>query len=144
MKTIDICRLCIAGLLLYFALNGKPEGIKLPLQQPYTGSLTKLHQEAAKMEAIDRQGLSEALSEASKMLASDQLGLVKKTDELQSFCLGAISYGYTTFAVKKYPDVAALIKAEIIKTVGTKSQTVTDDLRDKTVELLAEFSRAIK
>lgn len=142
MKALDLVRFGAAGLLIYLALNGAPKD--LPLPQPYTGSLASVHDAAMQMDASDRQGLSEALLAASKMLASDKASLVKTTEDLQRFVRGTVAYGYTSFALNKYPTVSAEVQKELEKAVGPTYQPVTVELRDKTVETLIELSKAVK
>lgn len=142
MRLLDVIRFGLAGLLVYVAFYGTPKGVELP--QPYTGDLKNVNEAASQMAAEDRQGLSEALLAASKMLASDKANLVKTTEDLQRFVRGTVAYGYTSFALSKYPTVSAEVQKELEKTVGPTVQAVTSDLRDKTVATLIELSKAVK
>lgn len=142
MRLLDVIRFGLAGFLVYVAFYGTPKGVELP--QPYTGDLKNVNEAASQMAAEDRQGLSEALLAASKMLASDKANLVKTTEDLQRFVRGTVAYGYTSFALSKYPTVSAEVQKELETTVGPTVQAVTSDLRDKTVATLIELSKAVK
>lgn len=142
MKTIDAVRLGLGALIVYVALYGTPNVPVLP--QPYVGVYGDVHDVATQMDGNDRQGLSEALVAASRMLASDKAGLVKTTEDLQRFIRGTVAFGYTSFTLNKYPKVSAAIQNELEKTVGPTVQTVSGEMRDKTVEALVELGRAVK
>lgn len=142
MKSLDIVRLGLAGVLVYVAMYGVPQN--RVLLQPYTGPLKNVNDAALQMAANDRLGLAEALLASSQMLASDKAGLIKTTEDLQRFVRGTVAYGYTSFTLNKYPTVSAEIQKELEKSVGPTVQTVTNQLRDQTVESLVELSKAVR
>ena len=140
-------RYIAAAAVLYFALTGG----KLPSigpagtpSGPYTGPLTALHDAAGQMDPKDRSGLSEALDAASKMIAEDKAGLLTTTEALQKAARGSIAFGYSTFSVKKYGNVASLIQAELEKAIGTEVVAVTPEVRGKVAASLADASRAVR
>ena len=141
MNLVDTIRFGLAGLLVYLALNGVPEEIKI--FEPYNGPLTHINEAANAMETQDRQGLSEALVAASKML-DDKANLLKTTEDLQEFIKGTISFGYSSFSLKQYPNVAAEIQKELESSVGATVQTLTPELKEDVAKKLSELSRAIK
>ena len=96
------------------------------------------------MDKADRQGLSEALTAAGKMLGDDKAKLIKKTSDIQSFTRGTMAYGYSSFALNKYPDVSRAVQAELEKAVGDEDVPVTPEIKDKTVKTLEELGRAIQ
>jgi len=141
MNLVDTIRYGLAGLLVYIALNGVPEQVKI--LEPYSGPLIHINEAAAVMETQDRQGLSEALTAASKMLV-DKANLLKTTEDLQEFIKGTISFGYTSFSLKQYPKVAAEIQKELESSVGTTVQTLTPEIKEDVAKKLSELSRAVK
>jgi hypothetical protein len=141
-------RYLIAGALIYFVFSG----VKLPgvpstpsaPSGPYTGSMSALHEAAGEMDANDRAGLSEALEAASKMVSEDKAGLLSTTEALQKASRGAIAFGYSTFSVKRYSKVAALIQADLEKAVGSEVAAVSPEVRGKVASTLSEAARAVR
>ena len=143
MKFNDLIRIAvvIGGLGLLF--GGDTGGGSKP-SEPYNGSMTAVHSAANSMDKTDRQGLSEALTAAGKMLADDKAKLIKTTSDIQSFTRGSMAYGYSSFALSKYPDVSRAVQAELEKAVGDEDVPVTPEIKDKTVKTLEELGRAIQ
>ena len=143
MKFNDLIRIAvvIGGLGLLF--GGDTGGGSNP-SEPYNGSMTAVHSAANSMDKTDRQGLSEALTAAGKMLADDKAKLIKTTSDIQSFTRGSMAYGYSSFALSKYPDVSRAVQAELEKAVGDEDVPVTPEIKDKTVKTLEELGRAIQ
>ena len=144
MKFNDLIRIAvvIGGLGLLFGDAGGGGGSKP--SEPYTGSMTAVHSAANSMDKNDRQGLSEALGAASKMLADDKAKLIKTTEDIQNFTRGSMSFGYSSFALQKYPDVSRAVQAELEKAVGDEIVPASPEIKDKTVKTLQELSRAIQ
>jgi hypothetical protein len=143
MKTVELVRLGLAGVLVYFALNG---GVSVNTSTPdeYDGPFTKINQHASKMDPSDRQGLSEALMAVGKMIEDDKLKLINNTEQLQKAVQGAINYGYTSFSIKQYPELADEIKVELDNVIGDKVILVSDNLRSQVSNTMIEMSKAIK
>jgi len=140
---LDFIRLALGAAIVWYALlQGNAPSITP--SAPYTGPMTTIHSETRSMDKQDQQGLSEALSAASKMLADDKAGLIKTTEELQAFTRGTLAYGYTSFALAKYPRVAAAVQAELEKATGDTVQAVTPEIRSRVAEALAEAGRAAR
>lgn len=110
----------------------------------YGGRLAELHRAAGSMESVDRQGLSEALDAGATMLERDAAGLVTTTAQAQRFARGVIGFGYTSFAVKKYPPVAAAIQTELEKAAGENDVRMTPELRARVVDALRESAAAVR
>lgn len=144
MKLPDLIRIAIVigGLGLLF--GGDTGGGGSKPSEPYTGSMTAVHSAANSMDKTDRQGLSEALTAAGKMLDDDRAKLIKTTSDIQSFTRGSMAYGYSSFALGKYPDVSRAVQAELEKAVGDEDVPVTPEIKDKTVKTLEELGRAIQ
>lgn len=142
MKLNDLIRIAvvIGGLGLLFGDTG---GGSSP-STPYTGSMTAVHSAAEKMEKNDRQGLSEALTAASKMLEDDKAKLIKTTEDIQNFTRGSMAYGYSSFALAKYPEVSKAVQVELEKAVGDEITAVTPEIKNRTVATLKELGQAIK
>ena len=143
MKFNDLIRIAvvIGGLGLLF--GGDTGGGSSP-STPYTGSMTAVHASAEKMEKNDRQGLSEALTAASKMLEDDKAKLIKTTEVIQNFTRGSMAYGYSSFALAKYPEVSKAVQVELEKAVGDEITAVTPEIKNRTVATLKELGQAIK
>ena len=143
MKFNDLIRIAIVigGLGLLF--GGDTGGGSKP-SEPYNGSMTEVHSAAKSMDKTDRQGLSEALTAAGKMLDDDKAKLIKTTSDIQSFTRGTMAYGYSSFALNKYPSVSKAVQAELEKAVGDEDVPVTPEIKDKTVKTLEELGRAIQ
>jgi septal ring factor EnvC (AmiA/AmiB activator) len=143
MKFNDLIRIAvvIGGLGLLF--GGDTGGGSSP-STPYTGSMTAVHASAEKMEKNDRQGLSEALTAASKMLEDDKAKLIKTTEDIQNFTRGSMAYGYSSFALAKYPEVSKAVQVELEKAVGDEITAVTPEIKNRTVATLKELGQAIK
>lgn len=144
MKFNDLIRIAvvIGGLGLLF--GGDTGGGGSKPSEPYNGSMTAVHSAANSMEKNDRQGLSEALGAASKMLADDKAKLIKTTEDIQNFTRGSMSYGYSSFALQKYPDVSRAVQTELEKAVGDEITAVTPEIKNRTVATLEELSKAIR
>ena len=136
-------RLIAAAAIVWYALSGGMPGVG-PSAGPYTGSMGELHSAAAAMDPKDRSGLSEALDAASKMIANDKAGLLTTTESLQKAARGAIAFGYSTFSVNKYSNVASLIQADLEKAIGSDVVAITPDVRSKVAGVLSEASRAVR
>lgn len=96
------------------------------------------------MESQDRAGLSAALTAASQMLRADTAGLLKTTEDLQEFVRGTTAYGYSSFALKKYPAVAAAVQTELEKAVGSEIKAVESSDRARVADTLEELGRAVR
>ena len=143
MKFNDLIRIAvvIGGLGLLFGDTGG--GGSKP-SEPYNGSMTAVHSAANSMDKTDRQGLSEALGAASKMLADDKAKLIKTTEDIQNFTRGSMAYGYSSFALAKYPEVSKAVQVELEKAVGDEITAVTPEIKNRTVATLKELGLAIK
>ena len=144
MKFNDLIRIAvvIGGLGLLFGSDTGGGGSKP--SEPYTGSMTAVHSAANSMESADRQGLSEALGAASKMLNDDKAKLIKTTEDIQNFTRGSMAYGYSSFALAKYPEVSKAVQVELEKAVGDEITAVTPEIKNRTVATLEELSKAIR
>lgn len=143
MKFNDLIRIAvvIGGLGLLF--GGDTGGGSKP-SEPYNGSMTAVHSAANSMDKTDRQGLSEALTSASKMLDDDKAKLIKTTEDIQNFTRGSMAYGYSSFALAKYPEVSKAVQVELEKSVGDEITAVTPEIKNRTVATLKELGQAIK
>lgn len=143
MKFNDLIRIAvvIGGLGLLF--GGDTGGGSKP-SEPYNGSMTAVHSAANSMDKTDRQGLSEALTSASKMLDDDKAKLIKTTEDIQNFTRGSMAYGYSSFALTKYPEVSKAVQVELEKAVGDEITAVTPEIKNRTVATLKELGQAIK
>lgn len=144
MKFNDLIRIAvvIGGLGLLF--GGDTGGGGSTPSEPYNGSMTAVHSAANSMDKTDRQGLSEALTAASKMLEDDKAKLIKTTEDIQNFTRGSMSYGYSSFALAKYPEVSKAVQVELEKAVGDEITAVTPEIKNRTVATLKELGQAIK
>ena len=136
-------RLAVAAAIVWYALGmpGLPSAVSVP---PYGGGLAALHTESRAMQPVDRQGLAEALSAAAKMLEGDRAGLLKTTEDVKEFVRGVVAYGYTSFSVAKYPQVAAAVQAELEKAVGGEVTAVTPEIRSRTAAALVQAAEAVR
>ena len=143
MKFNDLIRIAvvIGGLGLLF---GSDTGGGSKPSEPYTGSMTAVHSAANSMDKTDRQGLSEALTAASKMLDDDKAKLIKTTEDIQNFTRGSMAYGYSSFALAKYPEVSKAVQVELEKAVGDEITAVTPEIKNRTVATLEELSKAMR
>ena len=127
---------------LVFSVGGP--GIHAGGGHAYAGKLSALHAAADGMEGRDRAGLSEALDAGAAMLERDAAGLVTTTAQAERFVRGVLGFGYTAFAVKKYPAVAAAVQAELEKATGADDVRMTPEIRSRVVESLRESAAAIR
>ena len=138
-------RAVLAAGIVYVALFGIPDGISPPVPGAgYSGPLTAAHTAAASMESQDRAGLSAALAASGKMLRSDPAGLLKTTEDVQEFVRGTTAYGYSSFSLKKYPDVADAVQAELEKAVGSEIKAIDSSDRARIADTLEELGRAVR
>ena len=137
-------RLIAAGAIVWYALGMPGTSTPIAPSAPYTGSMSAVHSASRSMDAHDRQGLSEALASAGKMLADDKAGLIKNTEDAQRFARGAIAYGYSSFSIQKYPQVASAMQSELERATGSVVTEETSEIRQKMSEALEEIGRAVR
>lgn len=130
--------------LLAAALVGSSVAVSPDAGAGYAGPMPEVHRAAAGMEPVDRQGLAEALDAGAAMLGSDAAGLVSTTAQAQRFARGVLGFGYTSFAVKKYPAVASAIEAELVKATGSDDVRITPELRSRIVGAIKESAAAVR
>lgn len=137
-------RVAVAVALVWWVVAG-PNALPSPSpRQAYTGPMQTVHTAAAGMDARDRQGLAEALAAAGKMIEDDKAGLLTTTEAVQKAARGAIAYGYTSFAVGKYPEVARAIQDELERATGGLSAPATPALRQRVASTLDEAAKAVR
>lgn len=137
-------RVAVAAALVLWALAG-PSAVPFPSPRPaYTGPMSAVHAAAAGMDSRDRQGLSEALEAAGKMIDDDKAGLLTTTEAIQKAARGAIAFGYSSFAVGKYPKVAQSIQDELEKATGGFAVAASPAVRQRVAATLEEAAKAVR
>ena len=142
MSQSDLIRYGLGIAVIFFALGDGPT--PLTPSAPYTGSMTQLHTESRSMEAVDREGLSEALMAIGKMVSDDRMGAIKTSADVQEAIQTGLNFGYSTFQTKKYGQVASTVESELSKAVGTEVGTLTSADKARIGTLLSEMGRAVK
>lgn len=140
-KTI---RIALAAGIIWYAVGGPGGSLPDIGGGQYSGSLRSVNEAAAKMAATDRTGLSESMNAAARMLEQDKAGLITSTEALQQFIRGTTAYGYSSFSVAKYPDVADAVQEQLEKAVGSKVGPLDPSTKNETVETLKELAKAIQ
>ena len=137
-------RLIAAGAIVWYAL-GMP-GVSSPTAPvaPYTGSQTAVHSVSRSMDAKDREGLSAALTAIGAMLKDDRMDAVKTAEDVQKIIQVGLNFGYSTFQVKSYPQVAQAVQDEIAKVVGAESGSIDSGKKSKIGDAVAELGRAVR
>ena len=142
MSQFDLIRYAVGAAVIWFALQDGPT--PLTPSAPYTGSMTALHSESRSMEATDREGLHEALTAIGKMLSDDRMDAIATSSDAQKAIQVGLNFGYSTFQVKKYPQVASVIESELSKAVGTEIGTLSATDKSRIATLVEEMGRAVK
>lgn len=142
MNNFAVRLLIACGLVLYLYSSGN----LLEVAVPYSGPLTKLHEEAAKMDRKDREALGEGLIAAGEMLAADRLGLVSTTEEAQRYVKAVLEFDYLGLGkpTVKYPLVSAAVESELKKATGEDTAQMTPELRRSISAALLESGKAVR
>ena len=97
MKFNDLIRYAIVLATLGYFFGGdsgprppKPEPVPCVIVEPYTGSMTGLHQTSRSMDSQDRIWLSDAFTAGGDMVKADGRGLIADTEKAQSIRRGHI------------------------------------------------------
>jgi hypothetical protein len=96
------------------------------------------------MDAHDRQGLSEALAAIGKMVRDDRMGSIKTAADIQKMIEVGLDFGYSTFQVKTYPEVAQAVQAEVSKAVGADDSPADSAAKSRAATAIEEIGRAVQ
>ena len=153
MKFNDLIRYAIVLATLGYLLGGdggprppKPEPVPCVVVEPYTGSMTGLHQTSRSMEEQDRIWLSDAFTAGGDMVKADGRGLIADTEKAQSMVVGILSFDYNGVfkPSAKYPSLADGIEAELVKCIGSDIAPMSDADRSKFAACLTEIGKATR
>jgi hypothetical protein len=133
----DILRIAVAGGLIWWAVNMDATG-------GGGGSSSSPLPGVSSMERVDREGLSEALAAIARIVEDDRLKAMKTTADTQTAVEVMLSYGYSAFQLKKYPEVATQVQDALADAVGPDVKPLDDSTRRDVVKTLRELSEGIK
>lgn len=136
----------LAAYALGLTDGGGGGGGKPAPSEPYTGSMTAVHEAAQSMQPDDRAVMSEAFSTGGDMLSADKRNLVDTTEVAQDFVFGILSFSYNGVGqpVEKYPAVADAIEAELRKVYGDEIKGLSPSEKDEIVRTLKEIGKAVR
>ena len=146
----DLIRYAIVlGGLAYLFGGGEPkppEPDPAPVVEPYTGSLTALHQASRSMDDKDRLNMSQGFAAGSDMLNADARNLVDTTVKANDYLVALLSFDYNGLGkpTSKYPAVADEIEKEALKVIGDEVKSLDPAAKTAYIALLAEFAKAIQ
>ena len=153
MKFNDLIRVAIVLATLGYLFGGedggrkpKPEPVPCVVVEPYTGTMTGLHQTSRSMDPQDRVWLSDAFTAGGDMVAADSRGLIADTEKAQSMVVGILSFDYNGVfkPSAKYPALADAIEAELVKCIGSDIAPMSDADRSKFGNCLTEIGKATR
>ena len=153
MKGSDLIRYAIVLATLGYLFGNedgprppKPEPCVVVPVEPYTGTMTALHQTSRSMEEQDRAWLSQAFTAGGDMVAADSRGLIADTEKAQSMVVGILSFDYNGVfkPSAKYPELADAIEAELVKCIGDDIAPMSDADRSKFGNCLTEIGKATR
>ena len=126
--------------------DGGGGGGKPAPSEPYTGSMTDVHQAAQLMQPEDRAVMSEAFDTGGDMLSADKKNLVDTTEIAQDFVFGILSFSYNGVGqpVEKYPTVADAIETELRAVYGDEIKNLSPSEKDEIVRTLKEIAKAVR
>ena len=124
----------------------KPEPVPCVVVEPYTGSMTGVHQASRSMEEQDRIWLSDAFTAGGDMAAADSRGLLADSEKSQSFVVGILVLILTVFSNHRQsiPALADSIEVELVKCLGDDIRPLTDADRSKFAACLTEIGKATR
>jgi hypothetical protein len=151
MKRNDLIRAVIVLATLGYLFSGDGGGRPSPkppppVVEPYTGSLTALHQAARQMTPEDRQSMSAGFSLGADQIDADKRGLIDKTDVAQTFLLALLTFDYNGVGkpAQKYPTVADEVEKVFTNTLGDEIKPMNSSDRSRLASSLREMSKAIQ
>ena len=153
MKFNDLIRVAIVLATLGYLFGGedggrkpRPEPVPCVVVEPYTGTMTALHQTSRSMEEQDRVWLSDSFTAGGDMVAADSRGLIADTEKAQSMVVGILSFDFNGVFTpsKRYPELADGIEAELVKCIGSDIAPMSDADRSKFGNCLSEIGRALR
>jgi len=151
MKRNDLIRAVIVLATLSYLFSGDGGGRPspkppTPVVEPYTGSLTALHQATRQMTPEDRQSMSAGFSLGADQIDADKRGLISKTDIAQTFLLALLTFDYNGVGkpAEKYPTVADEVEKVFTDTLGDEIKPMDNSDRSRLASSLREMSKAIQ
>ena len=155
MRTNDLIRVAIVLATLGYLFGGdgggggggKPEPEPpAPVVEPYTGTLTALHQASRSMEEADRDAMSQGFALGADQLDADKRGLVDKTDVAQTFLLALLVFDYNGIGkpAQKYPSVADEVEKVFTSTLGDEIKPMDAADRSRLASQLREMAKAVR
>ena len=150
MRTNDLIRVAVVLATLGYLFSGdggRPEPEPpAPVVEPYTGSLTALHQATRQMAPEDRQSMSAGFALGADQIDADKRGLIDKTDVAQTFLLALLTFDYNGVGkpAEKYPAVADEVEKVFTDTLGDEIKPMNSSDRSRLSSSLREMSKAIQ
>ena len=151
MKSNDLIRVAVVLATLGYLFSGdgggRPEPEPpAPVVEPYTGSLTALHQATRQMAPEDRQSMSAGFALGADQIDADKRGLIDKTDVAQTFLLALLTFDYNGVGkpAEKYPAVADEVEKVFTDTLGDEIKPMNSSDRSRLASSLREMSKAIQ
>ena len=151
MKGGDLIRVAIVLATLGYLFGGdggvKPEPEPpAPIIEPYTGSMTGLHQTSRSMAPEDREVLADAFDIGGDMVKADARGLIKTTEKAQDFVVGLLEFDYNGIykPTQRYPSLADAVQGELEKCLGDEIKPMDASDRSRFAACLDEMGRAIQ
>ncbi len=138
----DILRFAFAAAVVWYAVNmnatpgGGGGGGGGGGSSPLPG--------VSSMERADRRGLSESLVAIARVVEDDRLRAMKTTADVQEAIEVMLSYGYSAFQLKRYPEVASQVQDALSLAVGKDVKPLDDATRREVVKTLRGLSEGIK
>lgn len=151
MKGGDLIRVAIVLATLGYVFGGggggKPDPEPpAPIVEPYTGSMTGLHQTSRSMAPEDREVLADAFDAGGDMVNADGRGLIKTTEKAQDFVVGLLEFDYNGIykPTQKYPTLADGVQTELEKCIGSDIKPMDAADRSRLASCLKEMGRAVR
>lgn len=151
MKTNDLIRVAIVLATLGYLFGGDGGGRPdpeppPPVVEPYTGSLTALHQATRQMTPEDRQSMSAGFALGADQIDADKRGLIDKTDVAQTFLLALLTFDYNGVGkpAEKYPTVADEVEKVFTATLGDEIKPMDATDRSRLSSQLREMAKAVQ
>ena len=151
MKSNDLLRVAIVLATLGYLFSGdggtKPEPEPPPpVVEPYTGTMTGLHQTSRSMAPEDREVLADAFDIGGDMVNADGRGLIKTTEKAQDFVVGLLEFDYNGIykPTQRYPALADAVQGELEKCLGDEIKPMDASDRSRFAACLDEMGRAVR
>jgi hypothetical protein len=150
MKGGDLIRVAIVLATLGYVFGGggvKPDPEPpAPIVEPYTGSMTGLHQTSRSMAPEDREVLADAFDAGGDMVNADGRGLIKTTEKAQDFVVALLEFDFNGIykPTQRYPSLADAVQGELEKCLGDEIKPMDASDRSRFAACLDEMGRALR